>query len=173
MVECICGPNIGIITICVDLWWGQTQNGLSFDFEIEFDLEVHGQPPPPKKKKKKNNRNISTKIFIPLVQIWWSWFTSVIELPHRLNCWRTHGLMDTQTDDAGNNNTRKPKLTSSKNESIGHFFLLLYRQNIYAWTDMRTDAGDDKTPATELSTFGWSISVYTHIYLYLLIHSFV
>ena len=53
MVECICGPNIGIITICVDLWWGQTQNGLSFDFEIEFDLEVHGQPPQEKKKKQK------------------------------------------------------------------------------------------------------------------------
>ena len=44
MVNWICGPNLEIVTlICGDLFYGQTQNGVNFDFEVQFDLE--GQSP--------------------------------------------------------------------------------------------------------------------------------
>ena len=42
----------------------KTQNGVNFDFEVKFDLEVQGQSPP-------KTITILTKVFTPMVQIWW------------------------------------------------------------------------------------------------------
>ena len=41
------GPNLEIVTsIGSELWHGQAQNGINFDFEVKFDLEGQGQSPP-------------------------------------------------------------------------------------------------------------------------------
>ena len=47
MLRCIFVPNLEIVTsIGGELWHGQAQNGVNFDFEVKFDLEGQGQSPP-------------------------------------------------------------------------------------------------------------------------------
>ena len=47
MLRCIFVPNLGIVTsIGGESWHGQAQNGVYFDFEVEFDLEGQGQSHP-------------------------------------------------------------------------------------------------------------------------------
>ena len=65
-VFCTSGPNLAILAWTGDeLSCGQAQNGVNFDFEVEFDLEGQGQSP-------QKTIGIVTKIFTPIVQIWWS-----------------------------------------------------------------------------------------------------
>ena len=81
-----------------ELWGGQAQNGVNFDFDLKFDLEGQGWLP---------LKTIGTlsKVFcifgINLVILAW---TSV-ELSRGQTWWRT---------DRGNDNTRRPKLASGK-----------------------------------------------------------
>ena len=87
MLRCIFVPNLEIVTsIGGELWHGQAQNGVNFDFEVKSVLEGQGQSP-------HKTIGILTKAFI--------------------SDYRTHGRTDTQTD-AGNDNTRRPKLASGK-----------------------------------------------------------
>ena len=45
-VFCISGLNLMILAWMGDeLWCGQAQNGVNFDFEVKFDLEGQGQLP--------------------------------------------------------------------------------------------------------------------------------
>ena len=47
MLRCIFVLNLEIvISIGGELWHGQAQNGVNFDFEVKFDLEGQGQSPP-------------------------------------------------------------------------------------------------------------------------------
>ena len=47
VLRCIFVPNLKIVTsIGGELWHGQAQNGVNFDFEVKFDLEGEGQSPP-------------------------------------------------------------------------------------------------------------------------------
>ena len=82
---------------------GQAQNGVNFDFEVKFDLEGQGQSPP-------KTIGILTKVFYTygpnLVILAWTGD----ELSRGQTWWRT----DWRTD-AGNDNTRRPKLASGKN----------------------------------------------------------
>ena len=112
--------NLEIVTaIGGELWHGQAQNGVNSDFEVKFDLEGQGQspphppPPPPPPPHPQNNRDLKqgllhlwSKFGDPSLNGWW-----VIS---RTSSWLTHGRTDTQTD-AGNDNTRRPKLASGKN----------------------------------------------------------
>ena len=51
MLRCICVPNLEIVTsIGGELWHGEGQNGVNFDFEIKYDLEGQGQSPPKTKR---------------------------------------------------------------------------------------------------------------------------
>ena len=44
MLRCIFVPNLEIVTaIGGELWHGQAQNGVNFDFGVQFDLEGHNQ----------------------------------------------------------------------------------------------------------------------------------
>ena len=44
MLRCIFVPYLEIVTsISGELWHGQAQNGVNFDFGIQFDLEGQGQ----------------------------------------------------------------------------------------------------------------------------------
>ena len=44
MLRCIFGPNLVIPTWTADeLWGGQAQNEVKFDFQVKFDLESEGQ----------------------------------------------------------------------------------------------------------------------------------
>ena len=44
MLRCIFGPNLEIVTsIGGELWHGQAQNGVNFDFGVQFDLKGQGQ----------------------------------------------------------------------------------------------------------------------------------
>ena len=53
--------NLEIVTSIGDeLWHGQAQNGVNFDFEAKFDLEGQGQS------------LLKTRSFTSMVQIWWS-----------------------------------------------------------------------------------------------------
>ena len=59
-------PNLVALAWTSDeLSRGQAQNGVNFDFEVKFDLESQGQSPP-------KAIGILTKVFTPMVQIWWS-----------------------------------------------------------------------------------------------------
>ena len=45
-LRCIFSPNLEIlISIGGDLWHGQAQNGVNFDFQVQFDHEDHRQSP--------------------------------------------------------------------------------------------------------------------------------
>ena len=78
-----------------------------FYFEVKFDLEGQGQSPP-------KTIGILTKVFYTyganLVILAW---TGVELSRGQASDYRTHGRTDTQTD-AGNDNTRRPKLASGK-----------------------------------------------------------
>ena len=44
VLRCIFVPNLEIVTsIDGELWYGQAQNGVNFDFEVKFDFEGQGQ----------------------------------------------------------------------------------------------------------------------------------
>ena len=44
MLRCIFFSNLEIVTsIDGELWHGQAQNGVNFDFGVQFDIEVHDQ----------------------------------------------------------------------------------------------------------------------------------
>ena len=84
----------------------QAQNGVNFDFEVKFDLEGHGQSPP-------KTIGILTKAFYTFVAIL-AWTGP--ELSHgQASDWHTdwHTHTNTHTD-AGDDNTRRPKLPSGK-----------------------------------------------------------
>ena len=83
----------------------QAQNGVNFDFQVQFDLEDHRQSP-------HKTIGILIKVFYisdpNLVILAWT----VDELLDKL-------MIDRHTDrytHAGNDNTRRPKLASGKNE---------------------------------------------------------
>ena len=79
---------------------GQAQNGVNFDFEIKFDLEGQRQSPP-------KTIGILTKVFytygLNLVILAWTGDELSRGQTWRRTDWRT---------DAGNDNTRRPKLAS-------------------------------------------------------------
>ena len=115
MVKCICGPNLEIVSsICGDLSSGQTQNGVNFDFHVKFDLEGQG-------------RSLHKTIGI-LTKVFYTFAPNLVILAQtvdELSCgqthdWRTHTHRHTH---AGNDNTRRPKLASGKNENISLSFL--------------------------------------------------
>ena len=112
-VFCTFGPNLVILAWTGDeLSCRQAQNGVTFDFEVKFDLEGQCQSPP-------KTIGILTKVFYTygpnLVILAWTGD----ELSHgQASDYRTHGWTDGWTDtqtDAGNDNTRRPKLASGKN----------------------------------------------------------
>ena len=91
-----------------ELSHGQAQHGVHFDFEVKFDLEGQGQSPP-------KTIGTLTKVFYTygpnLVILAWTGD----ELSRGQACgYRTHRRTHRQTD-AGNDNTRRPKLASGKN----------------------------------------------------------
>ena len=96
-----------VTSIGGELWQGQAQNGVNFDFGVQFDLEGHDQS-------SHKTIGILTKIFYisgPNLVI-------LAETGDELSRgqardWRT----DTHTQtDAGNDNTRRPKLPSGKKQ---------------------------------------------------------
>ena len=108
-VFCTFGTNLVILACTGDeLSCQQAQNGVTFDSEVKFDLEGQGQSPP-------KTIGILTKVFYTygpnLVILAW---TGDELLRGQASDYRTHGQTDTQTD-AGNDNTRRPKLASGKN----------------------------------------------------------
>ena len=103
-------PNLEIVTsIGGESWHGQAQNGVNFYFEVKFDLEGQGQSPP-------KTIGILTKVFYTygpnLVILVWTGD----ELSRgQASAYRTHRRTDGWTHrqtDAGNDNTRRPKLAS-------------------------------------------------------------
>ena len=116
MLRCIFVPNLKIVTsIGGELWHAQVQNGVNFDFEVQFDLEGQGQSPP-------KTIGILTKVF-------YTYYPNLVILASmgdELSCgqasaYRTHRRTDGRTHrqtDAGNDNTRRPKLASGKNDIV-------------------------------------------------------
>ena len=110
IVFCTSGPNLVILAWTGDeLSRGQAQNGVNFDFEVKFDREGQGQSLP-------KTIGVYTKVFYTygpnLVILAWTGD----ELSRgQASDWCTHRRIHRQTD-AGNDNTRRPKLVSGKNE---------------------------------------------------------
>ena len=47
MLKCIYGLNLVILALTADeLWGGQAQNEVNFDFQVNFDLEGQGRSSP-------------------------------------------------------------------------------------------------------------------------------
>ena len=111
-VFCTFCPNLVILAWTGDeLSCREAQNGVTFDFEVKFDLEGQGQSPP-------KTIGILTKVFYTYGQnlVILAWTGD--ELSHgQASDYRTHGRTDTQTD-AGNDNTRRPKLASGNKKWI-------------------------------------------------------
>ena len=105
-VFCTFGPILVVLAWTGDeLLCRQAQNGVTFDFEVKFDLEGQGQSPP-------KTIGILTKVFYtygPTLVIL-AWTDDELSRGQVDAHARTH----TQTD-AGNENTRRPKLASGKN----------------------------------------------------------
>ena len=106
VLRCIFVPNFEIVTsIGGELWHGLAQNGVNFDFGVQCDLEGHDQS-------SHKTIGILTKVFYisgPNLVI-------LAETGDELSRgqardWRTDGHTHRQTD-AGNDNTRRPKLAS-------------------------------------------------------------
>ena len=90
-VFCTSGPNFLVLAWTGDeLSLGQAQNGVNFDFEVQFDLEGQGQSTP-------KTIEILTKVFY----IYGPNLVILAEMGHELSrgqakSWRTH--TDTHTD---------------------------------------------------------------------------
>ena len=112
---CTSGSNLVVLAQTGDeLSHGQAQNGVNFDFEVEFDLEGHGQSLP-------KTIGILTKVF-------YIYGPNLVILAQRgdelsrgqTRDWCTDGRRtDTQTD-AGNDNARRPKLASGNKMKSKH-----------------------------------------------------
>ena len=93
VLRCIFVPNLEIVTsIGGELWLAQAQNGVNFDFGVQFDLEGQGQSPP-------KTKGILTKVFYTycpnLVILAWTGD----ELSHgQASAYRTHRRTDGHTD---------------------------------------------------------------------------
>ena len=103
-------PNLEIVTsIGGDLWHGQAQNWVNFDFGVQFDLESHNQSC-------HKTIGILTKVFYISCPNLVILAETGDELSRgQVRDWRTDGHTHRQTD-AGNDNTRRPKLASGKND---------------------------------------------------------
>ena len=105
-VFCTSGPNLVVPAWTSDeLSHGQAKNGVNFDFEVKFDLEGQGKSPP-------KTIGILTKVFY----IYGPNLVVLDETGDELSRgqardWHTDGHTHTQID-AGNDNTRRPKLAS-------------------------------------------------------------
>ena len=111
-VLCTSGPNLVVLARTGDeLSHGLAQNGVNFDFEVKFDLEDQDQSLP-------RTTGILTKVF-------YIYGPNLVILAERgdelsrgqARDWRTDGHTHRQTD-AGNDNTRRPKLASGKKQVI-------------------------------------------------------
>ena len=104
-----------------ELWCGQAQNGVNWDFQVKFDLEGQGRSV-------HKTMGILTKVFCifgpSLVILAW---TGPELLRGQTSDWHTDRQTDRQTDrltdrqthtqthtDEGNDNTRRPKLASGE-----------------------------------------------------------
>ena len=105
-------PNLDIVTLIGgELWHGQAQNRVNFEFEVKFDLKGHSQSPP-------KTIRILTKVF-------YTYGPNLVILARtgdelsrgQASDYRTHGRTDTQTD-AGSDNTRRQKLASGEKGQI-------------------------------------------------------
>ena len=107
------GPNLVALAWTGDeLSCEKAQNGVNFDFEVKFDLEGQGHSPP-------KTIGILTKVFYTygpnLVILAWTGD----ELSRgQASAYRTH-----RQTDAGNDNTRRPKLASGKNLTLIYWVL--------------------------------------------------
>ena len=90
-----------------DLWCGQAENEEKFDFEVKFDLEGHSRLP-------LKTKGTLTKVFC----IFGPNVMSLAWTGDELSRGQTWRRTDGRTD-AGNDNTRRPKLASGKNETPG------------------------------------------------------
>ena len=102
VLRCIFVPNLEIVTsIGGELWHGQAQNGVNFDFVVQFELEGHNQS---------SHKPIG--IFTKVFYISGSNLVILAEMGDELwrrqaRDWRTDRHSHRQTD-AGNYNTRRP-----------------------------------------------------------------
>ena len=113
-VFCTSGPNLVVLARTGDeLSHGQAQNGVNFDFEVKFDLEGQGQSTP-------KTIGILTKVFYTFgpnlaILAWMGPELSRGQASDWCTDWHTHTRTHTHTD-AGDDNTRRPKLASGKNQ---------------------------------------------------------
>ena len=107
-VFCTFGPNLVVLAWTGDeLSCRQAQNWVTFDFGVKFDLEGQGQSPP-------KTIGILTEVFYTYGQNWWSSLERMMS--YRADKLRVDARARTHTQtDAGNDNTRRPKLASGKN----------------------------------------------------------
>ena len=94
-------PNLEIVTsIGGELWYGQAQNGASFDFEVKFDLEGQGQSTP-------KTIRILTKVFYTygpnLVFLAWTGNELMCGQTWWWTDWRTDGQTQATTIPEGQN----------------------------------------------------------------------
>ena len=102
-VFCTSGPNLVILAWMGDeLWCGQAQNGVNFDFDLKFDLEGQGWLPP-------KTIGTLTKVFCifgpNLVILAWTGD----ELSRGQTWWRTDGRTGATTIPGGQNWPRVKK----------------------------------------------------------------
>ena len=97
VLRCIFVPNVEIVTsIGGGLWHGQVQNGVNFDFGVQFDLEGQGQL-------SHKTIGISTKLFCTSGPNLVILARTVDELLQRQTWWQTDGQTGATTKPGGQN----------------------------------------------------------------------
>ena len=108
VLRCISGPNLVILAWTGDkLSCRQAPNEVKFDFQVKFDLEGQGRSPP-------EIIRFLTKVFCTCTPnlVMLAWMSGELSRGQARD-WYTH----TRTQ-AGNDNTRRPKLASGKKVCI-------------------------------------------------------
>ena len=92
MLRCIFGPNLVILAWTADeLWGGQAQNEVKFDFQVKFDLEGQGRSSP-------KTIGTLTKVFCTFVPnlVILAWTSGELSCGQARD-WHTHGHTNTRT----------------------------------------------------------------------------
>ena len=175
-VFCTSGPNLVILAWMVDeLWGGQAQNGITFDFDLKFDLESQGWLP-------LKTKGTLTKVFCifgpNLVILAWT-SVRVIARTNLNECWviaRTNLVTDGRTGATtipGGQNWPWVKTISSTSTQGGYQYLFsaclvwgVKRTFILWFTDIGKSFTDIGRWITYISENDLPISVNQAIYRY-------
>ena len=131
-VFCTYGPNLVILAWTGDeLSCRQAQNGVTFDFEVKFDLEGQGQSPPNNRDLNQGLLHLWSKFGDPSLNGWWVTARTSKWLPHTRTDGRTHRQTQATTIPEGQNWPRVKSKNHRSNTFVSNRCLMDVRTSIF------------------------------------------